>query len=249
MIKKENGIEFEFLKAEKDCDINLVFIHGSGCNKKFLRPIAEILTDYNRYMIDLPSHGNSDRTGYSFDNYIKAITNFVSGLKNVVLIGHSLGGTLTLKASSLGLENVVGSVVLNGSYAWDDLDKDFMEGIYNGKVDVDWLMKACGNTDNQDVLNSVQSMDPMGSMIADFLIDEAIDVSDCLDKIKIPMLVYTGGEEIIAYPRYAEKIHEAVSSSELVITEEGKHMVGIAQKDKVKEMIYDFIDRRIKPSL
>nr|MCR4943457.1 alpha/beta hydrolase [Clostridium sp.] len=205
----------------------------------------ELFEDYNCYLMDLPGHGNSDITGYNFDNYINAIKGLASKLNNVILVGHSLGGTLALKVSSLGLESVIGQVLLNTSYAWDDLDKDFMAGIYRGEMDVNWLMKAAGHTDNEDVMKALQTMEPLGNTIADFCIDEAIDISDCLDKIKVPTFIFTGGDEIIAYPRYSEKLHEVISDSELAILKGGRHLVCISEKDKIKDMVYDFIDRKI----
>ena len=113
MIKKENGIEYEIIKAKKESELNLVFVHGSGCNKNFLKALAEVFKEYNCYLIDLPGHGNSDNTGYNVESYVKAISYLVNKLSNVVLIGHSLGGTLVAKTASLNLKSVKGAIILN----------------------------------------------------------------------------------------------------------------------------------------
>ena len=245
MIKKEKGIEYEVINGKKHSKINLLFIHGTGCNKKFLRDFAVLFKEYNCYLIDLPGHGNSDNTGYKFDNYVKAISYLARKLSNVIIIGHSLGGTLALKISSLKLKSVVGSVILNSAASWPKLDKDIMKKVRQGIIDIEWLMKAAGHTDNEDVMNAIKTMDPAGHTIADFLIDEYINVENCLKNIKVPTLIIGGEDEILALPEYSKRLHEQIDKSKLVMIPGGRHMVWLAEKHKVKDLVCDFISKDI----
>ncbi len=244
MIKKEKGIEYEVIKSKKESSINLVFVHGTGCNKKFLKSLALMFTECNCYLLDLPGHGGSDNTGYDFNNYVKVITNFVKKLNNVVLIGHSLGGTLVLKTASLKLKSIIGIVLLNSSASWYGLDKEVMKKVHNGIIDIEYLMEASGNTDNEDVINALKTMEPNGVTIADFLIDEYINIESCLDKIKVPTMIIGGEDEILAIPEYSEKLHESIKKSEMVMIP-GRHMSCLARKNSVKEIVCEFIDEKI----
>lgn len=244
MIKREKGIEYEVIKAKKGSNINLVFIHGTGCNKKFLKSLALMFNEYNCYLIDLPGHGNSDSTGYEFDNYVKAISSIVKKLHNVVLIGHSLGGTLVLKTASLHLKSILGVVTLNSSASWYDLDKEFMKKVHNGIIDLEYLMEASGDTDNEDVINALKTMEPNGVTIVDFLIDEYINIESCLDKINVPTLIIGGEDEILAIPEYSKRLNERIKNSEMVMLP-GRHMSCLARKDSVKEIVCKFIDEKI----
>lgn len=245
MIKKENGIEYEIIKAKKESELNLLFVHGSGCNKNFLKALAELFEEYNCYLIDLPGHGNSENTGYNIDNYVKSISYLANKLSNVVLIGHSLGGTLVAKTASLNLKSVKGAVILNSGASYPTIDKSFMNKIRQGIIDLEYLLEACGHMDNQDVQEAIKSMDPAASCIVDFLIDDCVDISSSLKYIKIPTLIFGGEDEILVIPEYVEKLHKLIKKSKLIMLPRGRHMVCVAEKYKVKEIICDFIDKKI----
>lgn len=245
MIKKEKGIEYEVIKSKEKSKFNLIFVHGSGCNKNFLKALAELFEEYNCYLIDLPGHGNSDNTGYNIDNYVKAISYLSNKLSNVVLIGHSLGGTLVAKAASLNLKSVKGVVILNSGASYPVFDKNFMDKIRQGVVDEEYLIEACGHMDNKDVQEAVKSMDPAASCIVDFLIDDCVDISSSLKYVKIPTLIFGGKDEILVIPEYVKKLHKLIKKSKLIMLEKGRHMVCVAEKYKVKDIICDFINRKI----
>lgn len=246
MIKKENKIEYEYIKGKKNNKINLLFVHGSGCNKSFLKPLAVLFEDYNCYLIDLPGHGNSNNTGYNVENYVKAISYIASKLENVILIGHSLGGTLVAKTASLNLKSVIGLVILNSGAIYSKLDKEYLNKIHNGEVDMVYTLQALGHTDNLDVQEVLKTLEPNGNVIVDFLIDEAVNIEESLKYIKVPTLIIGGGDEILALPEYSEKMHETIRNSELHIIQGSKHMLPIAKKNEVKDLILKFIKNKIR---
>ncbi|SFU55817.1 Pimeloyl-ACP methyl ester carboxylesterase [Clostridium sp. DSM 8431] len=243
MINKENGIEYEVIEAKKKSDVNLVFVHGTGCNKKFLRAIAELFEDYNCYLMDLPGHGNSDHTGYTIDNYIKAIKYMAEKLSNVVLVGHSLGGTLVAKTASLNLKSVIGAVILNSGASYPDLTGNIYKGAHEGKLNMEAFLDICGHADNEDVLAAFKSMEPNGINIIDLLIDQVIDVSDDMKNIKIPTLIIGGAAEVLVVPENVERLHSLIKTSELIMLPEGRHMICIKEKHKTKQLICDFIKK------
>lgn len=245
MIRKESGIEYEVIKSKKGSNINLLFVHGSGCNKAFLRELVLLFKDFNCYLIDLPGHGGSDNTGYNEKNYVKSIVYLAKKLSNVIIIGHSLGGTLALKTASLKLKSVKGVVAMSSAAKWGKLDKEFMEKIYQGFIDEKWLMEAAGHLENKDVVNAMKTMEPNGHTIVDFLLDDGIDIRSSLSDIKIPTLIIDGDSEILALPEYSEELIKSIKGSELVMIPNGKHMVCLAEKYKFKELICDFISRKI----
>lgn len=102
-------------KGKEDSKIVGVYVHGSGCTKEFLRPVAE-LVNCNSVLIDLPGHGDSEGE-LSFENYVSEIINFLKNYeflkdKKIVLVGHSLGGCLVLKTACEF--NVAGVVPISG---------------------------------------------------------------------------------------------------------------------------------------
>ncbi|NMC05608.1 MAG: alpha/beta hydrolase [Candidatus Lokiarchaeota archaeon] len=79
--------------------------HGLGSQKKFMAPLAKLLVDkYNIhvYTLDLAGYGLSGRredkpgadVSYSIESFARDIVGFLDGLgiKQVILLGHSMGG-------------------------------------------------------------------------------------------------------------------------------------------------------------
>lgn len=243
MINKKNGIEFEFLKGTGNSSINLVFVHGSGCNRFFLRSIHEEVSEYNCYFIDLPGHGNSDDTGYSFDNYVNAVGDFVKDLDNVILLGHSLGGTIVLAATARNILSVKGSVIISSGASFPKLDKEYMKKIHNNVVDMEYVAECLGHMEDPVVQEAVAKFEGNKIIVIDFLIDEIVDVEDCLKDIKVPITIITGGDEILTLVEYSELINEKVENSKLVIIPKARHMLPVAKRKELAELIVELINK------
>jgi len=84
----------------------LVFIHGWMCDQSFWSAQVEEFSQTNRVLtIDLPGHGLSgmDREGWpllAFGGDVQAVVEHL-GLDEIVLIGHSMGGSTALEAARL----------------------------------------------------------------------------------------------------------------------------------------------------
>lgn len=93
----------------------LVFIHCGGCNRNFWENQVAEFSKTNRVVtIDLPGHGESglERKNWSIEGYGDDVKTVVTklGLKRVVLVGSSLGGSVALEAAKRMPDNVVAIV-------------------------------------------------------------------------------------------------------------------------------------------
>ena len=90
-----------------DGDTTLLFVHGWCINQSYWSKQFEFFC--NRYALvsfDLPGFGNSgkNRNDWNIENYAQDVTALIDQLelKNVILVGHSMGGDVILEA---GLQN------------------------------------------------------------------------------------------------------------------------------------------------
>lgn len=239
---------FDFLKGSEASDILLVFVHGSGCNKKFLRALAEEVTEYDRVLVDLPCHGEDDSVIFSYSNYISTLSDFIKGYadKQVVVIGHSLGGTLTIDVATRNLPNVKACISLSGSAKFSDLDKDFMDKIHKGIVDFDYLSSQA-DTQYPDVVEALGNLEPENVVLRDFLIDEKVDITSQIENIKTPLILLAGSDDELGRPEYSIAINNKVKNyTSLIILQGFKHMLCIAKKDLVASIIRYATDRHCK---
>ncbi len=86
---------------EGEGDNTLVFIHGLGSYlKAWNKNIEELKKHYRCIALDLPGYGKSSHGDYPYDMtfFAKSIRSFLDSLqlKNVVLVGHSMGGQIAM---------------------------------------------------------------------------------------------------------------------------------------------------------
>ena len=83
----------------------LVFVHGYSCSSEYWWPQLEYFSkDHTVIAIDIAGHGKSglNRQEYSMDAFGNDVTSVIEhlDLEEVVLIGHSMGGPVIVKAAN-----------------------------------------------------------------------------------------------------------------------------------------------------
>lgn len=93
----------------------LVFVHGWSCDARYWRSQIPYFAKGHRVVVlDLAGHGHSGlaRTRYTmaaFGEDVQAVTESV-GSRSVILIGHSMGGSVIAEAARLMPDRVVGLI-------------------------------------------------------------------------------------------------------------------------------------------
>jgi pimeloyl-ACP methyl ester carboxylesterase len=109
-----DGVKIAF-EAFGEGEPALVFVHGWSCDKSYWRPQLEYFSAKHKVVaLDLAGHGDSgmDRREYTiqaFGEDVAAVVNELN-LSRVVLIGHSLGGPVIVRAARLLDGRVAGLV-------------------------------------------------------------------------------------------------------------------------------------------
>jgi pimeloyl-ACP methyl ester carboxylesterase len=116
-------------------DTALVFVHGWSCNRSFWKEqLGEFAKDYRVVALDLGGHGRSgtNRQRWTIDGLAGDVEAVVKALdlKRVVLVGHSMGGPVSLFAARRLPGTVIGVVAVdtlhNAEYKWPEGTADQM---------------------------------------------------------------------------------------------------------------------------
>lgn len=96
-------------------ETTLFFVHCWMCNQDFWKNQIDIFSkDYHVVTIDLAGHGASgdEREIWSIESLAKDVTAVADelGLDNIILIGHSMGGPVSLFAADMLGDRVIGVV-------------------------------------------------------------------------------------------------------------------------------------------
>lgn len=228
------------IKRQEPTKVTIVMIHGSGCDKTFLKPLGEELSEYNVVLVDLPGHGNNKQLQV-FEEYVNYVKSIAEEYEKVILLGHSLGGTVMLEVLSMGLDNIIGGIGICTGASFPTISKEFLKGVRKGLVDIEYLLGTAGNLDNPEVINGMARISNSDILIRDFIIAEGINVLEDLNKIQVPVLLLVGEDDVLAPRKSAKCIQEKVPISVLIVYPEFKHMLPIANKQALGRDIKEFV--------
>jgi len=99
----------------------IVFVHCWTCNHEFWKPQIEYFSKKHKVVwLDLAGHGlsNSKRKKYTmqaFGKDVAAVVNEIDG-GHVILVGHSMGGPVSIEAAKLLGDRVIGIVGVDTFY-------------------------------------------------------------------------------------------------------------------------------------
>lgn len=112
--------------------VTLLFVHGWSCDSRYWKEqIPYFKKEYTTITLDLAGHGHSgmDRIVYtmqSFGEDVKAVAEAAES-RNIILIGHSMGGAVAAEAARLMPDRVIGIIGVdtlgNVEYPWSEADR------------------------------------------------------------------------------------------------------------------------------
>jgi pimeloyl-ACP methyl ester carboxylesterase len=117
IVTEPDGVHIEYRVYGKG-DPAIVLIHGWATDANYwYRQIEPLKAKYTVVAVDLAGHGAStnNRTDWSMDNYGEDVATVVRALPNprVILVGHSMGGTVALEADRRIGQRVIGIIVVD----------------------------------------------------------------------------------------------------------------------------------------
>src|SRR5437762_1170319 len=97
---------------------SIVLVHGGAAHSRWWDHIAPLLTGGWRVVaVDLSGHGDSDRRDrYSLDTWAREVLAVVAKAGTAaasVVIGHSMGGLVTLRLATLSGSQIAGAVAID----------------------------------------------------------------------------------------------------------------------------------------
>ncbi|HHY72121.1 MAG TPA: alpha/beta hydrolase [Bacillus bacterium] len=125
MALNKTYIELENIRVYCEYSLNnkppLMLIHGVAATIYTFNALMPLLKDhFSIVAVDLPGFGRSEKSSsfvYSFENYAKVVQSFIEyfQLKDVTIVGHSMGGQIALYTAKLFPEKINKLVLLASS--------------------------------------------------------------------------------------------------------------------------------------
>jgi len=239
---------FYIQRTSAEGDPSLLFIHGAGGTHKHWAHQLQGLKGANRYAVDLPGHGRSEGAGQtSIRGYAEMILQFLdkTGLAEVTLVGHSMGGAIS---QYLALEHAprVESLVLVGTGARLRVLPSFLEGLLSDfPATVEAMLGWAYSSETPDGvvrLGQEEWLDNDPQVVHDdFAACDEFDVMGRLGEIRCPTLVVCGEDDRLSPPKYAHFLKDNILGARLALVPHAGHMVMLEQPEVVNLAIEEFL--------
>jgi pimeloyl-ACP methyl ester carboxylesterase len=236
------------LDAEKP---TLIFIHGAGNTGYFWQPQFEALSDrVNTIALDLPGHGRSDGPGKdTIEDYAQAIDRFVDDIAapRPIPCGLSLGGAIVQQLLldfpehySAGILMGTGVQMKVGPVIFETIAKDYAEFV---EMIIKFAVSKKSNLDNLQVFKDELSRCAPEVVSGDFRACDRFDVSDRVSAIKVPVLVITSEDDILAPAEFGDVLEEKIQNARRVHIMDAGHIMSAERPDEVNSAISEFLDK------
>lgn len=252
MLEKINNTQLGYLDI--GFGENCLFLHGNrDCKEVFKRMIPFLKNEYHMMFMDYRGHGESDICidGFGYDQFILDIDTLLceKNVKKINLIGHSLGGVLSL-LYYLKFPEKVNSIVLMGT------SSHFVSKFKRPKrgtvitqsciKDTNALAKPFFFTPtNKDVEKEiVNNWSNLSATTHENMIKMGhIDLRCMLEQVKCNVLLIVGGQDKICSVEEGEYMNSKIPNSSLKIIPNTGHYMFMENPQMTSSLINEFLGK------
>jgi pimeloyl-ACP methyl ester carboxylesterase len=230
----------------------LVFLHGSGDSARTWDQVIARLPDFACVALDLPGHGTlADQPGpavMTLGDYAEAVRRELMhrGLRDVCLIGHSLGSALALRLSA-DSPDLVSRIALVGAGARLRVLPALLEEARQRPESANRQLAevgiAPGHTALRDELLAQPTPLAPGMLYRDLAACDGFDMMGELGQISQPALIVTGEEDRLTPPKYAVYLRDHLADATLVLVPGAGHYLPGEAPDVLAQALRDWLGR------
>jgi pimeloyl-ACP methyl ester carboxylesterase len=230
----------------------LVFIHGAGGTHRVWR--YQTLAFPRSVAFDLPGHPRG--LGY---NTISEYAQFVTGainerrLTSVVLVGHSMGGAITIEIA-LSNPRFLAGIVLIGSGARlrvtpiikDEVTRDYAHA---AEIIAQWAYSPKSDAKLRRALIQELLEVPAEVTYGDFQACDDFDKMNEINRIDLPTLLVCGEDDALTPVKYSQYMKERIRNARMIIIPHAGHSVMLEKPDELNDALRSFLTETCIPRM
>lgn len=250
MITLPHAQLFYALHQPKAFRHTLLLLHGAGGSHLTWPAALRRLPETAVYALDLAGHGRSSPPGHrSINDYALDVLDFIQALdlKNVVVLGHSMGGAVA-QLVGLAQSPAVTGLILLGTGARLRVSPATLAA-----VEADF--ETAVNRLNQSFWGGSQGPAVMDKnrrnmlacspevMLGDFIACDQFDLRERLAEIILPTLVISASADQMTPAKFGQFLADQLPQAEFILIEEAGHMMILEFPEQVAQLTADFLDK------
>ncbi len=230
----------------------LLMCHGAGSNgHPWAGHCSSIGRKHSPVAIDMPAHGRSGglESPRTIVDYVAFLNKFVDALNlsPFVLLGHSMGGGITIEYALTHPEKLRGIILVGTGAKLRVLPErlEQMKRVMEGKEPVQYDRWAYSPKTPIEIVRKgwmeQVKTDPR-SRYYDFVACDAFNRMNDLKGINLPTLIICGIDDVLTPMKYAEFMEKSIEGAKLVRIEDAGHAVAAEKQEQFDGAITDFLD-------
>ena len=225
--------------------MKLIFLHGSGGCRESWHHQVRFFAEADA--VDLPGHPEGEPCT-SIDAYVEWLRDYIQerDYRNVVLVGHSLGGAIAF-LYALRYPEDLEAIISVGSGARLRVHPMYLEGLEKAirKPELFEEFQATGREliepELAEVLRRRGIENGPAVTLNDLRACDEFDIMNRLGEIGVPTLAICGSDDIMTPPKYSHRLVEKIPGARAVIIQGGTHMVFAEKPGEVNAAIDEFL--------
>jgi pimeloyl-ACP methyl ester carboxylesterase len=212
---------------------SVVFVHGACENSSFWNHQRVLSDRYRILTIDLPGHGKSE--GLDCEILMKAYSEIVSEFvsktcpEKAVLVGHSMGGAITLLNAIEHSQNLKGAVIVSAGAKLGVLPsiREGLRARFEETVKAVVGPRQFSSKTNLETIRFVTNeILKCSSYVAaaDYDACNGFDVRQRLRSINLPVLIIAGEEDKMAPVPWSTYLKENIPKAKIVVLRDASHL-------------------------
>jgi len=221
----------------------LILIHGAGGIHIDFPAQLRKQSGLPNVAIDLSGHGRSEGMGHEdlieYAHDVHAIMTAM-GIESAVIVGHSMGGAITLLLA-IHYADYIEGVVLIGTGASFKVNPAIIESIVDdqqatAEMVVKWVWGEDAPADY--IATGIERMMQIPPQVirADYVACDKFDVRASLPTIGHDALIIGGGRDKMTRQKQSQELHDKMPRTQLEVLDTG-HMIQLESPVKVTELI------------
>jgi pimeloyl-ACP methyl ester carboxylesterase len=227
----------------------LVFLHGAGGIMPGDPLLAKLAQKFHVYAPLLPGYGDSQECGELRDMLDFTLHHWdvveALGLKNPILVGHSMGGMIAAEMAAVAPNDVSRLALIASAGLWladhpipdlfSTMPYEYPQLLFHNVEQGTALMTAGVALDNPEWLKNFLVTNARQLGMAGRILFPIPDrgLASRLYRIKARTLLIWGDSDRLIAPAYAHAFKKAIRNAELVAIPEAGHLVTIEKPDQV----------------
>lgn len=230
----------------------LLAIHGAGQSSltwKYQEDVLLAQSGFNTIIPDLPGHnkstGNGCRTVAEYKDFIKDFVDALS-LKKLILMGHSMGGAISMLFMFDYPEMVIASLLV-GTGAKLKVAKETLLVVKN---DYETFCHVAPNRSFSKSAHAELKMKFVEGLLKtqpsvcyqDLIACDVFDIIGEVHRITAPTLIIAATEDILTPVKYAEYLNKEIEGSKLHIISDAGHFMMQEKPEEFNRVSLEFLN-------